>query len=192
MTPDTLDARKSALRQAAMGRRRELTASLPEAGAHAAAQFLSAIPGASGAKVALYWPIRSELDARPLLDALATSGAQIALPAIVAAGAPLAFREYAPGATLVPGPFGVREPRDDAKNLIPQIVVAPLLAFDLAGGRLGYGGGYYDRTLAALRSRGPVIYVGYGFSGQEAAEVPMGAGDARLDWIVTERGARRF
>lgn len=192
MTLDTLDARKSALRDQAKALRPRLAAASPRAGAAAAAQFFNAFPKLAGAHVALYWPIRSELDTRPLLDALAASGARTALPAIDALAAPLAFREYAPGAPLVPGPFGVKEPRDDAKILIPQIVVAPLLAYDGAGGRLGYGGGYYDRTLAALRSQGSVIYVGYGFSGQEVAEVPMGDGDARLDWIVTERGARRF
>lgn len=192
MSLDDIDARKAALRQEAQTRRRALAAANASAGPAAAAQLLNTFPNIAGATIALYWPIRSELDARPLLNALATAGAQTCLPAIETKGAPLAFRRYAPGDALSDGPFSVQEPRAEAEAVSPQIVVAPLLAFDATGGRLGYGGGYYDRTLAALRTQGSVIYVGYGFSGQEVAVVPTGESDARLDWMVTERSARRI
>jgi 5-formyltetrahydrofolate cyclo-ligase len=105
---------------------------------------------------------------------------------------PLIFREWRPGDVLEDAPFGTRIPSDAAKELTPEIVIVPLLAFDSEGYRLGYGGGYYDRTLDLLRRKGDCIAVGFAYSGQEWAGVPRERHDERLDWIVTEDGARRI
>jgi 5-formyltetrahydrofolate cyclo-ligase len=106
------------------------------------------------------------------------------VPVIVAKGAALAFRAWRPGCALARGPFGVSIPEDPAE-LRPVVVIAPLLAFDRRGFRLGYGGGYFDRTLAALRAQGPVRAIGLAWSGQELPEVPAAPHDAPLDLVVT-------
>ena len=141
----------------------------------------------AGAAVSAYWPIRDELDARPLLHALAERGAVCALPAVVGRGRPLVFRRWRPGDALVQGGFGLSEPPETAPPVRPDIVVAPLLAVDPAGRRLGYGGGFYDRTIAALGHRGEVLVIGIGYDVQIRTSVPAGAGDRRVDWVVTEK-----
>ena len=128
---------------------------------------------------------------RAELDALATAGAQVVLPVMAGADLPLGFREWRAGDELLPGAFGVREPADDARVLTPDIVVAPLLAFDVAGNRLGYGGGYYDRTLRDLRAGGAIIAVGVGYDEQEISSVPGHTGDEILDMIITDRRTLR-
>ena len=139
-----------------------------------------------------YWPIRDEIDPRPLLDRLAARGHPLALPVVGAPDAPLVFRAWAKDDTLMPGPFGTRTPGDEARELAPRVVIVPLLAFDAAGYRLGYGGGYYDRTLAELR-RGPgaVLAVGVAYQDQRVDAVPRAPYDERLDWVVTETAAHR-
>ncbi len=141
----------------------------------------------AGAGVSAYWPIGDELDPRPLLHALARRGAICALPAVVGPGRPLAFRRWRPGDALVEAKFGLSEPPGSAPPVVPEIVLAPLLAVDRAGRRLGYGGGYYDRTIAALERRGEVVAVGIGYDVQIRSCVPAGAGDRRVDWVVTEK-----
>ncbi len=150
----------------------------------AAAKSLS-----SWGPVAGYWPIGDEIDCRPLLAALAGLGCPLALPAVVAPDQPLAFRAWAPGGTLVAGAHGTREPPADASLVRPGLVLVPLLAFDRDLYRLGYGGGYYDRTLDRLR-RGPqgVRAIGLAYAAQEVAAVPRDGFDARLDGMLTERG----
>ena len=143
--------------------------------------------GLRGATVSVYWPIRDELDSRPLLHALAESGATCALPAVVGRGRPLVFRRWRPGDTLIEAGFGLREPAGSAAPLTPRIVVAPLLAVDPAGRRLGYGGGYYDRTIAALRRAGEVVAVGIGYDVQIRPSVPAGPDDMRVDWVVSDQ-----
>jgi 5-formyltetrahydrofolate cyclo-ligase len=144
-----------------------------------------------GAVVALYHPIKDEIDPSPLAAELAARGVVLALPAVVGARAPLAFRRHDWGAPLVRGWRGLHEPPKSAAEVRPDIVVAPLLAYTRAGGRLGYGGGFYDRTLAALRAAGGVTAVGLAYGAQEVDALPNGPLDEALDYIVTEREAFR-
>lgn len=145
-----------------------------------------------GATVAGYWPVRDEMDVRALLRALCEEGHPVALPVVAGPGRPLRFRRWCPGDMLAMGPFGLSEPPAEAPELTPRVLLVPLLAFDRRGYRLGYGRGYYDRTLGSLRAAGPVVAVGIAFAAQEVAELPSDHFDQRLDWIVTERGARAF
>ena len=189
--PDTLREAKKAARAAA----RAVRAALPSAGAGEAlaACFLAEFGGLSaGATVAGYWPIGDELDVRPLLGALAARGHACALPVVVRKGEPLLFRRWAPGDAVAPGALGIPEPDAAAPEVRPDLLLVPLLAFDRAGYRLGYGGGFYDRTLERLRRGGPVTAAGVGYAGQEVAAVPRDAYDQPLDWIVTERYALKF
>ncbi len=142
--------------------------------------------------MSLYWPMRDEIDVRDLICTLAADGARTALPVMVGADPPLVFREWGAGDALVPQAFGVQGPAGEARVLVPDIVVAPLLAFDSAGNRLGYGGGYYDRTLRALRRAGNVIAVGVGYDEQEISSVPGDTEDEILDMIITDRRTLRI
>lgn len=180
---------KSPMRRAAAARRRVAR----EAGGTAAAlaardAFLAAAPAAPGAAVAGYWPIGDELDVRPLLAALAEADRTIALPAVAGRGMALEFRPWTPGQPLEAGAHGTRHPPAGAGLVRPSLLLVPLLAFDRAGWRLGYGGGYYDRSLAALRDAAAVIAVGVGFAAQEVERVPHDGHDQRLDAVLTERG----
>jgi 5-formyltetrahydrofolate cyclo-ligase len=137
-----------------------------------------------GAIIAGYWPMGEEMDPRPLMLALASRGHPLALPVTPPRGQPLAFRAWAPGVPLSPGPMGTSEPAEGTA-LRPDILLVPLLAFDRAGRRLGYGGGYYDRTLATLPG---AKAIGIAYAGQEMPEVPAGRQDFRLPLIATEAG----
>jgi 5-formyltetrahydrofolate cyclo-ligase len=139
-----------------------------------------------GSVVAGYWPIVTELDDRPLLARLDERGVICALPVVLSANAPLIFRRWRPLDDLEPGVLGTSHPPVTAPEVVPDVVLTPLLAFDREGYRLGQGGGYYDRTLAVLRSRGVLTAVGIGFAAQRADALPRGANDERLDWILTE------
>ena len=152
-------------------------------------RFLAQIEVPQNAVVAAYAAFGGEIDPLPLLEALGARGVRLALPVVEAKAAPLVFRAWQPGAPLVPHRFGMAEPARAAPAVVPDIVVVPLLAFDRQGYRLGYGGGYYDRTLATLRKRGRVLAVGIGFAVQEMPSVPRASHDAPLDWIVTERAS---
>ena len=198
--PDNPIAAKRALRAEAGARRRDAAPGLLAAGAAAAVRdrFLAAVPLAEGAAVSGYWPLADEFDPRPLLDRLHRAGHPIGLPVVVGRGLPLLFRRWHPGMGLIAGGFGVQVPPPEAPEVVPAVVLAPLLAFDRLGYRLGYGGGYYDRTLAILGfnprmgAAGAVLAVGVCFACQEVAAVPRGPTDRRLDWIVTERAALRI
>jgi 5-formyltetrahydrofolate cyclo-ligase len=133
--------------------------------------------------VAGYWPIRDEIDPRPALRSLAASGVALALPVVTARDAPLSFRRWWPDAPMTDGAFGVPIPADGARCL-PATLIVPLLAFDRDGWRLGYGGGFYDRTIAALRPSG-VRAIGFAHAAQEVAAVPREVDDQRLDLVVT-------
>ena len=171
--------------------RREAAAARPDASVHAARAFLDALDPGPEQIVSLYHPIRGELDTGPLADALFERGVIIALPVVLKKKAPLIFRQYKPGDTLEPGVYGEQVPADTATMVQPDIVVTPMLGFTEAGDRLGYGGGYYDRTLQTLRETRAVIAVGYAFGLQKVDALPVSPLDQRLDWIVTERGATR-
>ncbi len=136
--------------------------------------------------------MRDELDAAPLLARLNEIGCTTALPVIGARDQALMFRRWSPGDVLAEASFGTFEPAASADIVVPETVVVPLAAFDGSGNRLGYGGGYYDRTLADLRKSGNVLAVGYAYAGQEVAALPADSFDQRLDWIVTEKGVRAF
>ncbi|WP_188259468.1 5-formyltetrahydrofolate cyclo-ligase [Azospirillum tabaci] len=147
--------------------------------------------------VAGYWPLGSELDVRPLLLHLRTGGRSIALPVSGPRGQALTFRDWDPAQPLAAGRYGIQEPDADRPEVVPAVLLVPMLAFDRSGHRLGYGAGYYDRTLDALRaarspSDGPILAVGMAFAAQEMDAVPCGAHDERLDWILTERETLRF
>jgi 5-formyltetrahydrofolate cyclo-ligase len=139
-----------------------------------------------GAVVAGYSPIRSEIDPAPLMRKLASQGARLALPVITARGQSLRFRVWSPGDTLVQGALGILEPSPAAAEIIPDIVLVPLAAFDRSGHRIGYGAGHYDRTLAQLRKSRAVTAIGLGFAAQEVEAVPALSHDVALDYVLTE------
>jgi 5-formyltetrahydrofolate cyclo-ligase len=133
-----------------------------------------------------YWPIRSEVDPRPLMRALLKRGQTVALSQIL--HPKLSWREWRPGDVLVKGGFGVREPGPDAPECFPRVLLVPLAAFDRRGSRLGYGKGHFDRTIAALSELHPVVTIGLAYAAQEVPSVPAEPHDRRLDLIVTEAG----
>ena len=187
MTPTQPDpaliAAKRAARIAARARRAGCD---PALGAALAQVVLTHAPPPAGATVAGFWPIGEEIDIRPLLDALSARGHPLVLPVTPRRGERLRFRSWHPGAPLHPEPFGTFAP--DGPEVEPDFLLVPLLAFDRAGRRLGYGGGFYDRTLAALPA---AIALGCAYAAQEIPEVPAGPHDVRLPAIATERDVIR-
>ena len=157
-------------------------------------QYLAAFSPPPGTVVSAFWAMPGELDLRPLLEALHARGCVCALPVVVARHAPLEFRSWEPGVELVTSRFGIAEPGPERPVVRPQHSLVPLLAFDDDGYRLGYGGGFYDRTLAALRSdgAGPFLAIGAALIAQHHAPLPREPFDARLDALVTEAGILRF
>ncbi len=147
---------------------------------------------APGAAVSAYWPIRSEISTRPLLEGLARAGYRLALPVMTGAGKPLRFRAWTPGDDLEKGPLGLSEPLAGAPELSPEVVFVPLACFDARGRRIGYGGGNFDATLAALRARGVVVAIGLAYADQEVATIPAEPHDQALDYVVTEQKTFRF
>lgn len=180
---------KSQLRKEAEARRRSLARAdfADRLAAHA-----PQLPFESQAAVSGYWAFRDEADPRAVMLALAERGHPLCLPVMVGKGLPLRFHRWHPGDAMRVHAFGVTEPSADAEVLTPSVLLVPLLAFDARGYRLGYGGGYYDRTLRALRLAGPVLAVGIAYAGQEVAVVPHGPHDERLDAVLTENGYRPF
>jgi 5-formyltetrahydrofolate cyclo-ligase len=142
---------------------------------------------AAGKVVSGFMPLKSEINPLPLLRVLPDQGAKLALPTIVGRGQPLRMRVYEFGDRLVPGVWNIREPAPEATEVFPDIVLVPLLAFERGGHRVGYGAGYYDLTINALRARKPVLAVGIAFASQEIPAVPYTERDARLDLVLTER-----
>ena len=153
--------------------------------------FDAALSPPNGLIVSGYHPIGNEANVMPLLKALSGRGHTIALPIVPRRGEPLVFRAWREGDAMDSGPFGIQEPRADAPAVRPDLILAPLLAFDRHGNRLGYGGGFYDRTIRAVRDFQPAMAVGIAYAAQETDSVPHDDGDVALDWIVTEREAIR-
>jgi len=141
---------------------------------------------APGTIVSGYSPIRGEIDPTPLMRKLAAQGAQLALPAVMPRGTSLAFRAWFANDRLMAGPLGILEPSPAAAEMIPNIMLVPLAAFDRRGHRIGYGAGHYDRTLAHLRKIKPIAAIGLAFAAQEIEAVPALAHDERLDYVLTE------
>ncbi len=150
---------------------------------------MAVVPTPPGAVVSGYCAINDEIDAMPLLARLAGAGLVCCLPAAAGKGKPLAFRVWTPGTELAVGPFRIPEPPEDVAVVRPTHLLVPLLAYDRDGYRLGYGGGYYDRSLRALRREAPTVAVGLAYAEQRVDDLPRAGHDERLDWIVTERGA---
>lgn len=181
----TMSDPKSAARTAAFARRKAAFA----AGQGQAAELLADVLSAHTGKVlAGYMPMRTEIDPLP---AMAAHQGLVGVPVITAAATPLKFREWAPGVAMIAGDFGALIPAEGAW-VAPQLVIVPLLAFDARGYRLGYGGGFYDRTLQGLRAKGPLLAIGFAFAAQEVDAVPTDAFDQKLDLVVTEKGLHRF
>jgi 5-formyltetrahydrofolate cyclo-ligase len=179
-----LDVAKRAARDAATARR--LNQDAQSAGNALAAHVLHDCPPPPGAVISGFWPMGEEIDIRPLLHALHDRGHRVALPVTPRRGEALTFRGWQPGDVLVPERFGTMRPIGDI--LTPDMLLIPLLAFDAAGGRLGYGGGFYDRTLAGLPGR---FRLGCAFAAQQVDAVPVGPYDIRLDAVATENGIIR-
>lgn len=183
--------RKGRARKAAAVARKAAHAADPEAAARLTETFPDAIWPPLHSVVAGYFAIRDEIDPRPLMETFHCEQVRLALPCVTGPDQPLVFRSWSPGDELVKGAFAISEPRASAPEVRPSLVLLPLLAFDRAGRRLGYGAGFYDRTIEALRGLGPVTTVGLAYEAQRLKRVPTASRDAALDWIVTEQGAYR-
>jgi 5-formyltetrahydrofolate cyclo-ligase len=177
---------KSDLRSAALAAREALSGGERAAAAQAIATRGLPLEIAPGTIVSGYSPIRSEVDPAPLMRALAARGAQLALPAVLARGKSLAFRAWSPNDRLVLGSLGILEPSPAAAEVVPDIMLVPLAAFDGQGHRIGYGAGHYDFTLAHLRKLKHVIAIGLAFAAQEIVAVPALPHDVALDYVLTE------
>lgn len=186
-----LPALKKSLRPHALAVRRAAHLAQSESAADRVRDhFLAAIAPQSDT-VAGYWPIGDELDVRPLLTALSQRGVTTALPVVVEPRRPLEFRAWAPGQPLEAGAHGTWHPCADAQPVVPDCLLVPLLAFDDDGHRLGYGGGYYDRTIQALRAHTRLVAIGVAYAAQRLDAVPHDDNDQILDCVVTESGVRR-
>ena len=177
---------KATLRAAALVARDALSDAQRVAAAQMLARRGLPVELAPGATVAGYSPIRSELDPTPLMQKLAAEGARLALPVITARGQSLRFRVWHPGDRLLPGPLGILEPSPAAAEIVPDIVLVPLAAFDRTGHRIGYGAGHYDRTLAQLHKSKGFAAIGLAFAAQEVEAVPALQHDVPLDYVLTE------
>lgn len=178
---------KAAARKAAFAARR----AAHEAAAPGEAGHLSQVlAGHRGVPLSGYMPIRTEIDPVPTMEEAAAHG-PVCVPVIEGAGLPLKFSRWTPGCALKEGPFGAMIPeRDDF--IEPEILIVPLVAFDRHGGRLGYGGGFYDRTLEMLRAKRPTLAIGFAYAAQEMEALPLEPTDQPLDMVVTEAGVIEF
>jgi 5-formyltetrahydrofolate cyclo-ligase len=178
---------KSDLRAAALAKREALSDEQRAAAAEAMAKHKPPFEIAPGMIVSGYSPIRSEIDPVPLMRKLAAQGVRLALPAVMARGKSLAFRAWSPDDRLMLGPLGIPEPSPAAAEVIPDIMLVPLAAFDRQGHRIGYGAGHYDFTLEHLRKAKAIIAIGTAFSVQEIKAVPAQPHDVALDYVLTEK-----
>ena len=179
---------KRKARTAASKRRAEAHELLKDSAGIALAE--RGLPGGLGGRpgiVSGFMPYKSEITTIPLLSRLQREGWQTALPVVMAPGEPLVFRAWAPGEPLVPGLWDIPVPPETAPEVIPGVLLVPMLAFDRRGYRLGYGGGFYDRTLEKLRTLKTVAAVGVAYHAQLSDEVPVGPHDAPLDYVMTEQ-----
>ncbi|MEP5730717.1 MAG: 5-formyltetrahydrofolate cyclo-ligase [Sulfitobacter sp.] len=174
---------KAAARKAAFARRKPL---FENANAAQAGYLSEVLAGYRGVPVSGFMPIRTEIDPRPAM-AEASAHGSVGVPVIMAADTPLKFALWTPDTEMVAGAFGASIPQTP-EFFEPEIVIVPLLTFDRQGGRLGYGGGFYDRTLEMLRAKRPTLAIGFAFAGQQSDDVPLEATDQPLDLIVTENG----
>jgi 5-formyltetrahydrofolate cyclo-ligase len=183
----SIDAAKGELRVAVQALRDALPADARKAAADAIAARKFPLPITPGTIVSGFMPLKSEINPLPLLQKLAEARVRLALPAIAGRGKPLIMRAWEFGAPLDRGQWGIREPKPEAPEVEPDILLVPLLAFDRAGYRLGYGAGYYDMTIHRLRALKPVTAIGIAFAAQEVPKIPTTPRDERLDLVLTER-----
>lgn len=187
VTPTGPAIAKAIVRRDVLARRDALDPRAREAAAAAIAEHTLPVPLPPGATVSGFMPIRGELNPLALMRRLAAAGARLALPCVNGRGLPLTFRAWELGAPLRRAQWGIREPELSAAAVEPDLVLAPLAAFDRRGYRIGYGAGYYDMTLNALRARNGVVALGLAYAMQEVDAVPIEPHDARLDFVLTER-----
>ncbi len=185
------EKKKEARKVAAAVRDKAHRADRGGAGAALAMLGLDFLDLAAGAVVSGFLPYQSEIDVKPLLARLSASGLVTALPVVIGRNEPLQFRLWRPGEPTEAGAWNIPVPLVSAPTTVPDVLLVPMLAFDSGGYRLGYGGGFYDRTLERLRGEKPVIAVGVAYAAQEVHHVPRDAHDQPLDWILTEMGARK-
>ncbi|MCE8536424.1 5-formyltetrahydrofolate cyclo-ligase [Ruegeria pomeroyi] len=184
---DDLTAIKAAARKAAFARRKAAFDSRP---AGAAGRLSEVLAGYRGVPLSGYMPIRTEIDPLPAMAEAAAHGS-VGVPVIQGAGLPLRFSRWDPDGLLREGPFGAMVPETD-DWMEPEILIVPLVAFDGRGGRLGYGGGFYDRTLQGLRAKRATLAIGFAFDAQEAEALPLEPTDQPLDMVVTESRVLSF
>jgi 5-formyltetrahydrofolate cyclo-ligase len=184
---DMLQTEKDKFRQAAIARRDALPPEMRKAAAETIAACGFPFRISPGMTVSGFMPLKTEINPLPLMQKLAEQGARLALPVVAGRGKPLVMRQWGWDEPLASGVWGIREPKPDAPEVEPDIVLVPLLAFDRAGHRIGYGAGYYDMTITGLRAKKPVTAVGMAFAAQEIAAVPATSRDARLDLVLTEK-----
>jgi 5-formyltetrahydrofolate cyclo-ligase len=187
MSGDSVSELKAILRKDALIRRDAIPAAERAQAAEAIAARGLPLAIKPATIVSGFMPLKTEINPLPLMRKLEAAGAQLALPAIAGRGKPLIMRAFAFGDELASGQWGIREPKADAPDVAPDILLVPLLAFDRSGHRIGYGAGYYDMTIAKFRSMKQVVTVGIAFAAQEIGEVPVTSRDARLDLVLTER-----
>ena len=192
MTTLSIDDLKIELRKTAFARRDALPATERQAAAETIAARPFPVPVVPGVIVSGFSPLKTEVNPLPLMRRLAEAGARLALPVVAGRGKPLIMRSYAFGQALNEGVWGIREPKDDAPEVDPDILIVPLAAFDRRGHRIGYGAGYYDMTINRLRSRKPIVAVGIAYAAQEVPEVPVTARDEPLDLVLTEQDVIDF
>ena len=185
MVPSTFPLDKSELRRVARQRRQALA---DDSFALAIAPYAEDLALAPGSIVGGYHALPEEADPALLLARLVETGCAVAFPRVVAKDQPLEFHHVPDGEVLEPGSFGIPEPLEIWPRAVPDVLLVPLLAFDAGGHRLGYGGGFYDRTLALLK----VPAIGIAYAGQEIASIPFEPHDRTLDMVLTEQGIRRF
>jgi 5-formyltetrahydrofolate cyclo-ligase len=178
---------KELLRRQALARRDALPAAERQAAAEVIASRAFPIPVPPGAIVSGFVPMRSEINPMALLKRLAAEGAALALPVVAGRGKPLIMRAWTFGEALDTGVWGIRQPKAEAPEVDPDILIVPLAAFERSGHRIGYGAGYYDMTIHRLRKIKPIIAIGIAFAAQEIPSVPATERDARLDLVLTER-----
>ena len=181
---DDITARKTAARKAAFARRRLARAEVDQT--QAVTALLDVLAPYEARVLAGYMPIQTEIDPRPAMSAWAAAG-RVCVPVIEGPGLPLSFRAWHPGARMVEGPFRALVPAE-GEDLVPDVLIVPLVAFDRKGGRLGYGGGFYDRTLEMLRAKRATLAIGFAYAAQEAEDLPLEPTDQPLDMVVTEAG----
>lgn len=157
----------------------------PRAALDLARRVTAEVP-AQNSIIAGYWPLGDEIDCRPALETFKEAGAEVALPVVAGQGQVLIFRAWSPGDPLDSGPFGTAHPTVRAAVVTPTLLLLPLIAFDATGQRLGYGAGYYDRTVAALRKGPGVNVIGVAYDEQEVAAVPVDGHDQRMDAVMTD------